>query len=37
MKKRGREKDPADMAWNSFVRTGDITYYVLYKKLSGKD
>ncbi len=33
-KKTVKDKSPADNAWDSFVRTGNITYYVLYKKLT---
>ncbi len=29
-----KDKSPADKAWDSFVQTGNITYYVLYKKLT---
>ena len=35
MKKKSRiGTSPADAAWDSFVKTGNITYYVLYKKLT---
>ena len=36
MKKDGEHKftDPAQVAWESFQKTGKVSYYLLYKKLS---
>lgn len=36
MKKRkmGDEDSPKDLAWKMFSKTGSVTYYRLYKKLS---
>ncbi len=28
-----REKDAAQIAWEMFERTGNLTYYMLYKRL----
>lgn len=28
-----REKDAAEIAWELFERTGNFTYYMLYKRL----
>ncbi len=30
-----REKDAAELAWEMFERTGNFTYYMLYKRLKG--
>ncbi len=30
------EKTPADRAWAMFEKTGEINYYMLYKKLMEK-
>ncbi len=27
------KKDPAQIAWEMFERTGKVSYYMLYKKL----
>ena len=29
--------NPADSAWKMFERTGDVSYYLLYKRLTEKD
>ena len=35
MKKDGEKfVDPAKIAWDSFQKTGKVSYYLLYKKLS---
>ena len=36
MKKDGRNEfiDPATVAWDNFQKTGKVSYYLLYKKLS---
>jgi hypothetical protein len=31
-----KDKDAADLAWKLFEKTGSISYYMLYKELSGK-
>ena len=28
-----QEKDAAEIAWELFARTGNLTYYMLYKRL----
>ena len=30
------KNEPKDVAWAMFERTGDINYYLLYKKLTEK-
>ena len=36
MKKRGGNNNdtPAELAWKNFEKTGNVSYYLLYKKLS---
>ncbi len=29
----GREKHARDIAWEMFEKTGNVTYYMLYKQL----
>lgn len=31
------DKDAAELAWKMFEKTGSVSYYMLYKQLSGKD
>ncbi len=33
MSKIGKNKDAADIAWRMFEETGNLSYYMLYKKL----
>jgi hypothetical protein len=30
-------RTPADSAWDMFEKTGNVSYYLLYKKLNEKD
>ena len=30
---KNRTKSPADSAWEMFEKTGNVSYYLLYKKL----
>ena len=32
-----RDKDAAELAWKMFEKTGNVSYYMLYKQLEGKD
>jgi hypothetical protein len=36
-KNHGEESSPKDLAWKMFSKTGSVTYYHLYKKLSEKN
>ena len=31
-----RDKDAAELAWKMFEKTGNVSYYMLYKKLNEK-
>jgi hypothetical protein len=31
------DKDAAELAWKMFEKTGSVSYYMLYKNLSGKE
>lgn len=35
MKKR--DKDAAELAWKMFEKTGSVSYYMLYRQLSGRE
>ncbi|MDE6442108.1 MAG: YqzL family protein [Clostridia bacterium] len=30
----GRDKDAAELAWKMFEKTGNVSYYMLYKRLN---
>ncbi|HIU62061.1 MAG TPA: YqzL family protein [Candidatus Coproplasma excrementigallinarum] len=30
------DRDAAELAWKMFKKTGSISYYMLYKQLSGR-
>lgn len=30
------DRDAAELAWRMFEKTGSVSYYMLYKQLSGK-
>ncbi len=32
-----RDNDAAELAWKMFEKTGSVSYYMLYKELSGRD
>ena len=34
MGKKFNDNNPADTAWNMFEKTGNLSYYVLYKRLT---
>lgn len=34
MGKKINDNNPADTAWNMFEKTGNLSYYVLYKRLT---
>lgn len=31
------DKDAAELAWKMFEKTGSVSYYMLYKQLSGRE
>ena len=31
-----KKNDAGELAWELFQRTGNVTYYMLYKQLKGK-
>ena len=31
-----KENDAGELAWKLFQKTGNVTYYMLYKQLKGK-
>ena len=31
-----RKENAGELAWQLFQRTGNVTYYMLYKQLNGK-
>lgn len=31
-----KDKDAAELAWKMFEKTGNVSYYMLYKQLEGK-
>jgi len=35
--KNGKEKNPEQLAWEMFEKTGNPAYYMLYKRLKGID
>ena len=37
MRKKQNRNDVAQTAWAMFEKTGSVSYYMLYKKLSEKD
>ncbi|MBE7083432.1 MAG: YqzL family protein [Clostridiales bacterium] len=36
-KKKNQTKNTADSAWEMFEKTGNVSYYLLYKRLNGED
>ncbi|MBE7089173.1 MAG: YqzL family protein [Clostridiales bacterium] len=34
---REKDKDAAELAWKMFEKTGSVSYYMLYKRLNGKN
>ena len=32
-----RDKDVAELAWKMFEKTGNVSYYMLYKRLDNHD
>ena len=36
-KKDKKSKSPAVSAWELFEKTGDISYYLLYKRINGEE
>ncbi len=34
MGKKFKDSNPADTAWNMFEKTGNLSYYLLYKRLT---
>lgn len=32
-----KDKDAAELAWKMFEKTGNVSYYMLYKHLATKD
>lgn len=36
MEKDGKYRNPADTAWALFEKTGNVSYYMLYKNLKKK-
>ncbi len=32
-----KDKDAAELAWKMFRKTGQVSYYMLYRHLSGKE
>ena len=32
-----RDKDAAELAWKMVEKTGNVSYYMLYKQLDGKE
>ncbi len=34
---REKDKDAAELAWKMFEKTGSVSYYMLYRHLSGKE
>lgn len=34
---KNRDKDAAELAWKMFEKTGSVSYYMLYKQLSGRE
>lgn len=33
MKDKKKDKDAAELAWKMFEKTGNVSYYMLYKRL----
>ncbi|MGN0818652.1 MAG: YqzL family protein [Candidatus Coproplasma sp.] len=33
---KNRDDDAAELAWKMFEKTGSVSYYMLYKELTGK-
>ena len=33
---RERDNDAAELAWKMFEKTGNVSYYMLYKQLDGR-
>ena len=36
-KKKNQPKKPIDSAWEMFEKTGDVSYYLLYKRINGEN
>ncbi len=32
-----RDKDAAELAWKMFEKTGNVSYYMLYQRLNGRN
>ena len=32
-----KDRDAAELAWKMFEKTGNVSYYMLYKQLEGKE
>ena len=32
-----KDRDAAELAWKMFEKTGNVSYYMLYKRLDGKE
>ena len=32
-----KDRDTAEIAWKMFEKTGNVSYYMLYKRLDGKE
>ncbi len=32
----GKDRDAAELAWKMFEKTGNVSYYMLYKQLDGR-
>ena len=37
MAKKTKTENPADAVWDAFKKTGSVSYYRLYKKLTEED